>query len=158
MLVRFKNKSPMADHVAQWLNEVKTLQEQLQSVRDSEASAYASADNWRKRYEIEAEQRRNEAALMQHTIDALRAEIEQIKNRTQAQAELEARSSIKQSVMALQTVPELQAKLIDVWTQRDRFAQDLKTEQANHAQTRRNLTTALGDTVELLTKLKDEQA
>ncbi len=146
----------MADHVVQWLNEVKTLQNQLQTIRDSEASAYASADNWRKRYEIEAEQRRNEAALMQHTINTLRAEIEQIKNLPQAQAETEAQSSIDQSVKALQTVPELQAKLIEVWTERDRFAQDLKTEQINHAQTRNNLTTALGDTVELLTQLKGE--
>ena len=153
----------MSQDVVRWLNEVKDLQQQLQKARESEEAAHASANNWRKRYEIEAEQRRTEASLMQQTIEELRGEIEQLKTVPQASSEVVvSTSSIEQAVHALQTVPELQAKLIDVWTERDRLAQesyqlaqDLKTEQAAHTQTRKSLTMALGDTVDMLTKLKN---
>lgn len=138
-----------------WLNEVKNLQQQLQSARDSEAAAHASADNWRKRYEIEAEQRRYETESMQQTIAQLRSELERVKTLPQAS---QSDPALAQIVAQLQTVPDLQAKLSEVWTERNQLAEDLKAEQADHALTRKNLTTALGDTVDLLAKLKESQA
>ncbi|WP_058994903.1 hypothetical protein [Leptolyngbya sp. NIES-2104] len=137
----------MSQEVVGWLNEVKDLQQQVRAAKAAEQSAHASTDNWRKRYEIEAEQRRTETLVLQNTIAQLQAELDRLKNPpsvTEMQAE----------VFQFQTVAELQAKLAEVWRDRDRLAQDLKAEQLSHAQTRKNLTTALGDTVDMLSKLK----
>jgi hypothetical protein len=146
----------MSQDVVRWLNEVKVLQEELQKSQASEGLAHASADNWRQRYEIEAQQRRSEARLMQQTIDQLRAEIEELKNLPQVTIETPATEETISTVNQLQTIPDLQAKLLEIWAERDHLAQELKLEQAAHAQTRKSLTFALGDTVELLTKLKQE--
>ncbi|MBD1824922.1 hypothetical protein H6F51_20845 [Cyanobacteria bacterium FACHB-DQ100] len=137
----------MSQEVVGWLREVKDLQQQVKAVRASELMAHASADNWRKRYETEAEQRRNQTQAMQQTIAQLQAELDRLKNQSFS-------SEIDPEVAQLQTVAELQAKLTEVWRDRNQLAQALKAEQLSHAQTRNNLTTALGDTVDMLSKLK----
>jgi len=139
----------MSKEVVGWLNEVKDLQQQVKAARAAEQSAYASVDNWRKRYEIEAEQRRTETLAMQNTIALLRAELDCLKNQPIA-SDIEIEADIAQ----LQTVADLQAKLIEVWSDRNQLAQALKAEQLSHAQTRKNLTTALGDAVDMISKLK----
>ncbi len=138
--------------VVGWLNEVKDLQQQLKAARLAEQSAHASTDNWRKRYEIEAEQRRIETQAMQQTIAQLRAELDRLKDQPQA-----SETEIQSEIFQLETVPQLQAKLIEVWSDRNQLAQDLKAEQLSHTQTRNNLTTALGDTVDMLSKLKSSE-
>lgn len=151
----------MSEQVVQWLNEIKELKQELQEAQEAQRAANASADNWRKRYEIEAQQRRTEALLMRQTIDQLKAEISQLKNLPQPSVNSPVpQSNIEQAIASQfpdtsdtsQVVADLKLKLLQVWTERDRLAQDLKTEQANHIQTRKNLTTALGDTVDMLTK------
>jgi len=47
---------------------------------------------------------------------------------------------------------ELKERLVAVLAERDRLAQALEAEQANHAQTRKSLTTALGDAIDMLSK------
>ena len=133
--------------VVGWLNEVKDLQQQVKAARAAEQSAHASTDNWRKRYEIEAEQRRSDAQAMQKTIAILRADLDRLKNLSQA-----SESEVRTEIFQLKTVADLQAKLIEVWSDRNQLAQALKAEQLTHAQTRNDLTTALGDTVALLAK------
>ncbi len=148
--------------VVQWLNEIQDLKQKLQEARATESEAVASADNWRKRYETEAIQRRNDADALRQKIQELEATIEDLK------AELEKpsiESPVEKDELADQidqfSPEELKAQLFDVWAERDRLTelserltQDLKSEQEDHAQTRRNLTTALGDTVDMLTKLQ----
>lgn len=142
----------MSQEVVGWLNEVKELQQQVKAARAAEQSAYASVDNWRKRYEIEAEQRRTETQAMQKTISDLRAELDRLKNQPQV-SEPEIQTEIDQ----FKTAAELQAKLIEVWSDRNQLAQDLKAEQLSHTHTRNSLTTALGDTVDMLSKLKESK-
>lgn len=137
----------MSQEVVGWLREVKDLQQQVKTARTAAQSAHESADNWRKRYEIEAEQRRAETLTLQQTIAQLQADVDRLKHPAQV-------SEIQAEIAQLQTVPELQAKLAQVWRDRDQLAQDLKAEQLSHAQTRKNLTTALGDTVDMLSTLK----
>lgn len=141
----------MTEQVVQWLNEIKALRQQLQEAQEAQAAANASADNWRKLYETEAQQRRTEAALTRQVIADLKSEIHQLKNLPQP-SDASLGSDIEQAIVDLNTVADLKLKLQEVWTERDRLAHDLKTEQTNHAQTRRTLTTALGDTVDMLTK------
>jgi hypothetical protein len=149
----------MSDQVVQWLNEIKDLKQQLQAAQAAQNAADASADNWRKRYETEAQQRRTEAMLTRQTIDTLKLEISQLKNQPQPSADVPIlQSSIERAIESLETVADLKLKLLEVWTERDRLAQELKIEQANHVQTRKNLTTALGDTIDMLTKQQKSES
>ncbi len=148
----------MADQVVQWLNEIKDLKQRLQAAQEAQEAANASADNWRKLYETEAQQRRTEALLTRQTIDALKAEITQLQSLPKGSSDrLVIQSTSERSIETPTTVDELKAKLLELWTEYDRLAQDLKSEQGDHAQTRKNLTTALGDTVDLLTKVREQK-
>ncbi|MBW4418448.1 MAG: hypothetical protein KME13_04385 [Myxacorys californica WJT36-NPBG1] len=146
--------------VVQWLNEIQDLKRQLQAAQQSQEAANASADNWRKRYEIEAQQRRQEVESMQQTLDQLQFASSQ----ESAQQDLHqpisdaaiVSSEIEQRVEQMNTIAELKAQLIQVWSERDRLAQELETEKAQHIQTRQNLSMALGDAVDMLTKLKSQ--
>lgn len=148
----------MTQDVTQWLTEIKSLQQQLIEARQERDEAYASAANWRKLYETEAKQRRAETNLARQTVDALKAEIQQFQAEPQAELdEPTIMSAIQQEIEHLQSTGVLKEKLAAVLIERDRLAQALKLEQAQHAQTRKSLTTALGDTVDMLTKERSAQ-
>ncbi len=142
----------MADQVVQWLNEIQDLKQKLQAAQTAQDAANASADSWRKLYETEAQQRRTEALLTRQTIEALKSEIAQLQTLPQSSARVASQPVLERSIDSLTTVEQLKAKLLELWAEHDRLAQDLKAEQAEHTQTRKNLTTALGDTVDMLTK------
>ncbi|MEG4802266.1 hypothetical protein QUB63_20425 [Microcoleus sp. ARI1-B5] len=150
----------MAQDVRQWLDEIKRLQQQLTEVSRDRDEAGESAAQWRQLYNTEAEQRRNDAKLTQQSIDALQAQIEELQNFSPIAPEGdEAGVARQQEVEQLQTVGELKTKLASVLEERDRaieqvkqLTQALKQEEARHAETSRNLTTALGDAVDLLAK------
>ena len=150
----------MAQDVRQWLDEIKRLQQQLTEVSRDRDEAGESAAQWRQLYNTEAEQRRNDAKLTQQSIDALEAQIEELQNFSPIAPEGDdAGVARQQEVAQLHTVGELKTKLAEVLEERDRaieqikqLTQALKQEEARHAETSRNLTTALGDAVDLLTK------
>jgi len=150
----------MAQDVRQWLDEIKRLQQQLTEVSRDRDDAGESAAQWRQLYNTEAEQRRNDAKLNQQRIVALQAEIQQLPNFSPIAPEGDDAGVARlQEVAQLQTVGEFKAKLAEVLEERDRaieqikqVTQALKQEEARHAETSRNLTTALGDAVDLLTK------
>ncbi|NDJ19213.1 hypothetical protein [Myxacorys almedinensis] len=150
----------MAD-VVQWLNEIQDLKRQLQKAQQAEASAHASADNWRKRYEIEAHQRRAEAESAVQPLVAAQPATSPLPPETSAKPTSDGivdalRSDIEQKIEHLDTVAALKATLIEIWAERDRLADDFKTEQLSHAQTRKDLSMALGDAVEMLAKLNPQ--
>lgn len=142
--------------VVQWLNEIQDLKQQLKDARAAEEAAHASADNWRKRYEIEAIQRRNEADELRQTIQTLQTQLAQVNLLPQPSAEALVETSTLAATIDQMSPDDLKTKLLETWTERDRLAHDLQTEQAAHIQTRKNLTMALGDTVDMLTKLKQQ--
>jgi chromosome segregation ATPase len=141
----------MTQDITQWLAEIKALQQQVVEARQECDRAFATAANWQRLYETEAQQRRAEAQQARQTIAALRQQIEQFQQNTTAKLDLPAQQAALQAEVAqLQTVPALQAKLMALLLERDRLLQALEQEQANHTLTRRNLTTALGDAIDLL--------
>ena len=146
----------MADPVVQWLNEIKDLKQKLQVAQAAQEAANASADNWRKLYETEAQQRRTEAMLTRQTIANLKSEIAELQRLPKASSDRVVTQATVESI-DLTTVDELKVRLLELGAEHDRLAQDLKAEQADHAQTRKNLTTALGDTVDLLTKVREQK-
>jgi DNA-binding helix-hairpin-helix protein with protein kinase domain len=138
---------------SQWLAEIKALKQQIAELQAEHDAGWQSAEKWRKLYNTEAEQRRTDAQMAQQTIASLKAQIQQIQGLEAAQLDdPTATTAIQQEVEQLESVEELKAKLIAVTKERDRLLQALKTEQDNHSQTRKSLTTALGDAIDGLTK------
>ncbi len=98
----------------------------------------SEADKWRRRYEVEAQQRRKEYEIAQETIQQLRAEVQQL-------------CQLRPNVVALPASREqpatLQAALTKVEAERDQLAEALAQEQEAHARTRDNLIGALSDAI-----------
>ncbi|NJK39161.1 MAG: hypothetical protein HC835_19275 [Oscillatoriales cyanobacterium RM2_1_1] len=156
----------MTQDVRQWLTEIKQLKQQLaETLRDRDA-AQASAEQWRQLYNTEAQQRREEAKRHQEAATALKVEM----NRLQAEFlgpkhELATRAASHREVGQLKTPEEFKAKLLETILERDHLREQMRQlnesldqEKANHLQTRNSLTTALGDTVDLLTRANQEKA
>jgi predicted nucleic acid-binding Zn-ribbon protein len=115
----------MSQEVVQWLNEIKDLKQQISQLQVELANSEASGDKWRKLYETEAQQRRQDAQQAQQQIADLEAQVQTIVQGREASA-LEKEC--------------------------DRLMAALAEEKADHEQTRKNLTTALADAMELISK------
>ena len=145
----------MVNEVSQWLAEIQTLQQQLQVLGQERDQAYASAANWRRLYESESEQRRNDSERSQTRIRALANQLNMFQ---QAPVTGEASSDLEQvlaEVNQVESVDELRSQLTDALTLCDQLSNTLKSEQFAHEETRQSLTTALGDTIDLLAKDQD---
>ncbi|MBH8561385.1 hypothetical protein I8748_04195 [Nostoc sp. CENA67] len=136
-----------------WLAEIQALKQQLIEQQRDRDAAWESAEKWRKLYNTEAEQRRTDADLSQKAIASLKKELHKLKGIDGTiLVDGQTTTAITQEIEQIQSVQELQAKLIAVTKERDRLLQALKTEQENHAQTRKSLTTALGDAIDSLAR------
>lgn len=143
----------MSQDVAQWLAEIKALRQEIADTKQEQEEAYASAANWRQRYETEAQQRRVEANMARQTIDSLKQELRQLQEKTLAELDTSVDvSTLQTEVARWKTVPELQAELVKALAECDRLSKALQQEQAAHLQTRKSLTTALGDAIAQFTK------
>jgi hypothetical protein len=107
----------------------------IYAVSDISSSPQSEAQKWRRRYEIEAQQRRKEYAIAQETIKKLRAEVQQL---------CQLKPSAVPSLPHSRSTPSVQA----LEAERDRLAQALAEEQAAHARTRDNLISALSDAMD----------
>lgn len=144
--------APMVNDVSQWLAEIQTLRQQLQTLGQERDQAYASAANWRRLYESESEQRRNDSERSQVRIRALANELELFKQ-TPSQGESSHNfEQVLAQIEQVESVDDLRSRLIDALTRCDQLSNALKAEQAAHKETRQNLTTALGDTIDLIAK------
>lgn len=142
----------MSQDVRQWLTEIKSLQQQLAAIQQERDEAYVSAANWRNLYETEARQRRTDIALAQQSIDSLKAEVQQMRELPSAGEDADTLVFIQQEVNQMQGGEELRSALVRALVECDRISRSLKAEQTAHGQTCKALTTALGDTVDLLAK------
>ena len=148
----------MSNEITQWLAQIKELKQQLAETQRDRNEAYESADNWRQLYNTEAQQRRTEAKLAQQQVESLKVELRHLQGETPVITDdASAASAIDQELANLSTVEELKAKLKEILTERDRLMDALKNEQANHAQTRKSLTTVIGDTIGQLAKERGNQ-
>jgi septal ring factor EnvC (AmiA/AmiB activator) len=129
----------MTQDLTQWIAEVRTLQRQLADTQNDRDQAYNSAANWRRLYETEARQRREEAAESQAQIHAL-----------QQKLAADPRRAIEQDVAAADSLEHLQHQLEELVQRCQELTQRLQAEQEAHAQTRQTLTAALGDTFDAL--------
>jgi predicted nucleic acid-binding Zn-ribbon protein len=139
--------------VVQWLNEVKLLQQQVKDLNLELTNATQTADAWRSRYEVEGQQRRSESIQAQTTITRLTEQVTQLLAQPELSTEL-GDDSIALQIKGLINLSDLQSKLFDVWTERDKAIAALKAEQIAHEKTRKDLTMALADAMEVLTPRK----
>jgi len=144
------------DLTQQWLTEIQSLKQQIAQLQAERIATWESTEKWRKLYNTEAEQRRTDAQLFQQTIASLKAEIQKLKGIEDATLpDSDTATAIQQEVAQLTTVEDLKIKLTLTMKERDRLFQALKTEQDNHSQTRKSLTTALGDAIDGLKRQKN---
>ncbi|WP_017296612.1 hypothetical protein [Nodosilinea nodulosa] len=129
----------MSQDLTQWIAEVRTLQRQLADTQKDRDQAYNSAANWRRLYETEARQRREETVDFQAQLEAL-------------QQRLAAAPStvLGQDIAAVDSLLGLQQQLDGLVQRCQELTQRLQAEQQAHAQTRQTLTSALGDTFDAL--------
>ncbi|MEM1169843.1 MAG: hypothetical protein AAGJ08_12385 [Cyanobacteria bacterium P01_H01_bin.35] len=152
----------MTQDITPWLNEIKGLQEKIVELQTELNSAQDSASQWRQLYNTEAQQRRNESQQSQETIENLKTKVHQLKSFSLVKEDRnETLTNIEQQIENLQTLAEFKAKIIETIQERDRAVEEvqkltktLKQEQTNHANTRKSLTNALADAVDLLAKAK----
>jgi chromosome segregation ATPase len=143
----------MTQNVTQWLDEIKSLKQQLADAQREREDAYASAINWQQRYETEAQQRRVETNQAKQAIATLQQKIQQLRGSGFVELEADANlEGIQANVNALQTEVELRAHLIQALVECEHLKKALEQEQTDHIQTRKSLTTALGDAIDALAK------
>lgn len=142
----------MGNEVSQWLAEIQSLQEQVKTVAQERDQAYASAANWRRLYEAEAEQRRADSERGQLQIRALTNEIAALKQGVLATGSSPELEQVLAQVDRAQSVDELRTQLVEALTLCDQLSATLQQEKSAHAETKESLTSALGDTIDLLSK------
>jgi hypothetical protein len=131
--------SPMNDSQQPSLELIETLRKE----RDR---ALEDAARWRQRYETEAQQRRTETEMADKTIRNLRTEVQQLCQMGQV--------TVRPVVPSLPSAAlgndkqNLTTELARLAQSRDELALALAQEQQQHAKTRENLISALGEALQ----------
>jgi hypothetical protein len=142
----------MSQEVVQWLNEIKTLQQQVADLQGQLAESNHSADRWRARYDAEAQQHRTALTQSQSQLAQAQSQLTQSQNPVNPETlTIDSATSAKLDRL---TPEALKQKLIEIWAERDQMESALKAERSAHEQTRKDLTTALADAMEVLSKAK----
>ena len=153
----------MTQDITPWLNEIKALQEKIVELQTKVNVTQDTVTKWLKLYNIEAKQRRNEAQQSQETIDNLKTKLQKLQKGFSFAKDNrdEVMTTIEEQIEDLQTLDQFKAKIIEVSQERDRYLEKLQEltkclqqEQTSHGNTRRSLTNALADAVDLLAKAK----
>lgn len=142
----------MTQDITRWLTEIRTLQQQLAATCQERDQAYKSASNWRQLYESEARQRREEAEKLHSMLTTLRTELAKLRGqaREPVQSAAGAGELLADAEVGVDTLEGLRTQLEKALQQCDRLQKALVAEQADHAETRKTLTTALGETIDAL--------
>ena len=120
--------------------------ESVEALRQERDRAREDALKWRRRYEIEAQQRRTEAETADRTIRNLRAEVQQLCQMGSAVVR-----PVLTSIPSGSSVNDQQNitfELAKIAQSRDELAEALAQEQQQHAKTRENLISALGEALQ----------
>lgn len=144
---------PESKQVVQWLNEVKSLQQQVRDLTIELDAAQQNVDSWRSRYETEGQQRRTDVTTRQDQINKLQTEIAQLRTQPEFSTTLSDNAIVVQ-INSITSMTALQGKLFEVWTDRDNVLAALKKEQLAHEKTKKDLTMALADAMDVLTPKK----
>lgn len=141
----------MTPEITRWLAEIRTLQQQLVTTRQERDQAYQSAANWRQRFDTEAKQRREETTALQADISTLRTELATRDSYQEHQEGIAIDTrKVRSAISDTQTPEGLRTELIQALQMCDRLQKALEAEKAAHAETRKTLTSALGETIDAM--------
>jgi len=144
-------------HLTQkWLAEIQSLTQQMTKFQRERDEAWESSQKWRQLYNTEAEQRRADTKMQQEAIASVKAEEQQFLG-VNTEIGTDSTTAIQQQIPQFNSIEELQTQLLEVIQERDYLLQALKLEQENHAQTRKGLTTALGDAIDSLARSRADR-
>ncbi|MCG9884883.1 MAG: hypothetical protein MH825_04750 [Cyanobacteria bacterium] len=140
--------------IAQWIDEIQTLKQQVTDLKRDRDAAYEAAERWQERYTIEAQQRRREAEAARLDLQRLQQQLD----RFQGIGDGPMAGETPQDHLDMPTLggdePDADGDLLqecrDLRQRIRQLAQALQAEQQAHETTRQNLTTALGDAIEAL--------
>lgn len=118
---------------------------QLDALQHELDQAQTSAKRWRRLYEVEAQQRQNEAEVAEQTIQGLRAEIQRLCQFSSSSGASVLMSAPRQSEGSSNSDSRLHNQIANLIAERDQLLQALEQEQRNHEKTKENLIRALGD-------------
>jgi hypothetical protein len=138
-----------------WLAEIQSLTQQMTQFQRERDESWESSQKWRQLYNTEAEQRRADAKMHQEAIVSVKAETQKFSG-INAETGIDKTTAIQKQIAQFNSIEELQTQLLEVIQERDCLLQALKLEQENHAQTRKSLTTALGDAIDSLARSRAE--
>lgn len=145
------------DLTQKWLGEIKTLTEKMLQLQQERNEAWGNSQKWRQLYNTEAEQRRIDAKMYQQTITSLEAKIQTFANvNGEVTIDEDKANHTKAEIDKIESLELLKSQLLNVITERDCLLQALKLEQENHSQTRKSLTTALGDAIDGLAQARSQ--
>lgn len=138
----------MSYDVSQWLAEIRTLQRQLADTQKERDQAYTSAANWRRLYETEARQRRTEAETLRSQLQTLETQLNQSPH--SPSDPVASLPTLAQITTGLKADPDPETQVAKLLQLCESLTQQLEAERTAHTQTRQSLTTALGDTFDML--------
>ena len=142
--------------LSQWIDEIQSLKQQTADLKRDRDAAYEAAERWQERYTIEAQQRRREAEAARTDCNRLRQQLDRLQGI--APADETAPDALDHGDMPTlgdrdpDTADEAIAACRDLRQRVQQLAQALQAEQQAHEMTRQNLTTALGDAIEALSR------
>ncbi|MTJ08213.1 MULTISPECIES: hypothetical protein [unclassified Anabaena] len=144
------------DLTQKWLAEIQSLTQQMTQFQRERDEAWESSQKWRQLYNTEAEQRRIDTKKHEEAIVAIKSEVQKFSG-INTEPGSDNTTAIQQQIAQFSSIEELQIQLLEVIQERDCLLQALKLEQENHAQTRKSLTTALGDAIDSLARSRTEK-
>ncbi len=134
---------------SQWIQEIQALKQQVADLKRDRDAAYRASDKWQQHYTQETQQHRK-------NVEALQKNIVQLREQLAAGTVVELPDGVELAIapsdpdaeeMNLQTAIEQNQQLK---TQLKQAIAALEKERQDHEATRLNLTTALGDAIEVL--------
>ena len=144
------------DLTQKWLTEIQSLTQQTKQFQRERDEAWESSQKWRQLYNTEAEQRRADTKMHQEEIISIKAELQKFSG-INAERGIDSTTIIQQKISQFNSIEELKNQLLEVIQERDCLLQALQLEQENHAQTRKSLTTALGDAIDSLARSRTQK-
>ena len=138
----------MKQDISYWLNEVKSLQQQLAVMQQERDAAFQEAAQWRDRFHDETQLRQQKMSLLQEQIQQLEAAQAALQNTDAGDVEPE----VIESLAGMTDPAELQQYVHEIAQERSALRRELEAERTAHQATRKELSLALGDAIDLLTQ------
>jgi hypothetical protein len=139
-----------------WLTEIQSLTQQMKQFQRERDEAWESSQKWRQLYNTEAEQRRIDAKIHAESIASVKADLQKF-SPIGTETDTSNTIAIQQQISQFNSIEELQTQLLEIIQERDSLLRALKLEREGHIQTRKSLTTALGDAIDSLARSRGER-